>query len=121
MFRQYPRTYVVRTYFIIWTASYVVEVLVPVCCGLVVRRGDYYSFCYFLVSVGILYKVIVVASLLLGAWDNVEICIIPYTFKLIIILVNCIEALCLIILFSLLWRVKQLNRPLLFDVTRTIS
>lgn len=79
-----------RTYFIVWTISYLIEALVPVACAMAVRAAQYYSFCYFLISGVILYKVVVVVSLLLGAWNNVGICRIPYTFKLIIIFLNCV-------------------------------
>lgn len=65
---------------------------------------------YCLISLGILYKVIVVASLLIGAWKHVGLCFIPHSFKLIIVLTNSLEVICLLVLFVLVWRIKGVNR-----------
>lgn len=106
----YCLLYLVQLYFLVWTGSYALEVIVPVGCGLAVKQARYYSVSYFLISLAILYKVIVVASLLIGAWKHVGLCFIPYTFKLIIVLTNCLEIVCLLVLFVLVWRIKGVNR-----------
>lgn len=99
-----------RNYFIAWTVSYILEVLVPIANGMAVKNSKFYSFCYFLDSIAILYKVGVVVSLLTGAWNRVGVCALSYSFKLIIIIINCLETLCLCFLLTMLWRIKIISR-----------
>jgi hypothetical protein len=59
------------------------------------------------------YKVVVVVSLGIGAWGVVGSCTIPSIYKIIIIVTNCLEMLCLIVLWVLIWRIKTVNREIL--------
>jgi hypothetical protein len=53
---------------------------------------------------------LVIGSLLAGAWNNVGSCYIPNPYKDIILISNVIEAVCLIIDYVLVYRIKAVNR-----------
>lgn len=61
----------------------------------------------------IVYKVVVIVSLGIGAWGIVGSCTIPYIYKVIIIVTNSLEVICLIVLWILIWRIKTVNREIL--------
>ena len=56
-----------------------------------------YSVGYLLAAFSIVYKIIVVGSLGIGAWGKVGNCYIPSTYKTIIMVTNCLEIMCLIV------------------------
>ena len=65
------------------------------------------------------YKIGVIGSLLIGAWKHVGKCYIPDTYKVIIAITNALEALCLLVDYVLLYRIKSVNRSILIEKLMT--
>ena len=86
---------------------------------MVVRQSKYYRFGYGCIVTAMLLKMIVVASLLIGAWNYVGLCYIPYTFKIIIAITNSIEVVCLLVNYVLIYRIKAVNREILIEKLMT--
>lgn len=83
--------------FIAWTCSYAFETLVPIASLLVVRHGKYYRGAYGYIVVMTLYKIGVVISVLAVTWRHVGLCYIPYNMRVVIIITNCLEVVCLVV------------------------
>ena len=99
-----------RYYFIFWSITYGLEILVPVVCVSAVRSGRNFPFAYFCILFEFILKVMVMGSLLAGAWNGVGSCFIPSPYKQIILITNAVEAMCLLIDYVLIYRIKAVNR-----------
>lgn len=60
-------------------------------------------------------KLVVIGTLLIGAWGVVGNCYIPETYKLIIVMTNTCEVVCLLIDYVLIYRIKAVNREILIE------
>lgn len=94
---KYHQTYLVTALFIAWTCSYAFEMMVPIASLLVVRYGKYYRGAYGYIVVMVLYKIGVVISVLTVSWRHVGLCYIPYSMRVIIIVTNSLEVVCLVV------------------------
>ena len=86
-----------KTYFIIWTCSYALELFVPIVGIFIGNQSKYFSVGYVVCFLAIVYKIVVVMSLGIGAWGIVGSCTIPYLYKVIIIVTNSLEILSLVV------------------------
>jgi mRNA-degrading endonuclease YafQ of YafQ-DinJ toxin-antitoxin module len=105
----------VSTYLIVWTCSYAVEALAPTAAIVAVRMSKNYTLAYCCIVAAIIYKLVVIGSLLLGAWKHVGLCYIPYDMKLIIVITNSLEVVCLLVDYVLVYRIKAVNREILIE------
>ncbi len=115
MHLKYLLTKVVKALFIGWTCSYAFEILAPIACLLVLRLGKYYRGAYGYIVMMCLVKIGVVISVLAVAWRHVGLCYITYDMRVIIIVTNCLEVLCLAVELLLLWRARKVNREVLLN------
>jgi hypothetical protein len=105
----------VKALFIGWTCSYAFEMLVPIASLLVLRHGKYYRGAYGYIVAMCLYKIGVVISVMAVAWRHVGLCYITYDMRVIVIVTNCLEVVCLGVELLLLWRARKVNREVLLN------
>lgn len=102
--------YLVQHYFIAWTCSYGFEALVPLVCIYSGKEAKHYMTSYIFLTLATIFKLAVLGSLMVGAWQPIGLCYIPSTYKMIIVLINSLEIVCLLIDMVLIVRIKAVNR-----------
>ena len=101
-----------RNYFIGWCVSYFLEAIAPFICLISIKKGSFYVFCYVALSIVFLCKIAVIVSLVWKVWRGIGACYIPDDFESFILIVNIFELLAIGVLFTLIWRIKLVQKEL---------